>query len=189
MVVFDDPIACHFGETILPMNLTLADVFGCTGKEFIANNIAAEDTVGRILYTLPVRWPTDMELVSTAATAVAIRYYKLDAGKAKVAFSFAATNATDPGNAYYDYSQNSNITMRKAHAAHYVGRAGKRRWRGLEDPFFGNAGLTQKCGRNLADLYEKAFDELGKNISPRYGLNAAGRHAYNSDGGAWNEAA
>ena len=29
MVVFDDPIACHYGETILPMNLTLADVFGC----------------------------------------------------------------------------------------------------------------------------------------------------------------
>jgi len=165
MVVFDDPIACHFGETILPMNLTLADVFGCTGKEFIANNIAAEDTVGRILYTLPVRWPTDMELVSTAATAVAIRYYKLDAGKAKVAFSFAATNATDPGNAYYDYSQEFKYhNAESARCGIMSAELAKGGWRGLEDPFFGNAGLITKKmpAGTLPDLYEKAFDELGK---------------------------
>lgn len=165
MVVLGDPIASHFGETILPMNLTLVDVFGCNGKEFIANNIAAEDTIGRILYTLPVRWPTDMELGSSAAAAIAIRYYKLDAEKAKVAFSYAATNATDPGNAYYDYCQEFKYhNAESARCGIMAAELAKGGWRGLEDPFFGNAGLIAKklpMG-SLPDLYEKAFDQLGE---------------------------
>ncbi|MCI8895120.1 MAG: MmgE/PrpD family protein [Lachnospiraceae bacterium] len=165
MVVFDDPIACHYGETILPMNLTLADVFGCRGKEFIANNIAAEDTVGRILYTLPVRWPTDMELGSSAAAAIAIRYYDFDVSQAKTAFSYGATNATDPGNSYYDYCQEFKLhNAESARCGILAAELAKGGWRGLEDPFFGNAGLiSRKVGWGcLPDLYEKAFEDLGK---------------------------
>lgn len=165
MVVFGEPIASHYGETILPMNLTLADVFGCTGKEFVANNIAAEDTVGRILYTLPVRWPTDMELGSTAAAAIAIRYYGLDEAQARVAFSFAATNATDPGNSYYDYCQEFKYhNAESARCGIMAAELAKGGWRGLEDPFFGNGGrIAMKVPRGqLPDLYERAFDRLGE---------------------------
>lgn len=143
----------------------MADVYGCTGKEFIANNIAAEDTVGRVLYTLPVRWPTDMELGSSAAAAIAIRYYKLDAEKAKVAFSYAATNATNPGNSYYDYCQEFKYhNAESARCGIMSAELAKGGWRGLEDPFFGNDGLIAKkvpMG-SLPDLYEKTFDMLGE---------------------------
>ena len=165
MVVFDDPIASHYGETILPMNLTLADVYGASGEEFIANNIAAEDTVGRILYTLPVRWPTDMELGSTAAAAIAARYYDLDVSQAVAAFSYAATNATDPGNSYYDYCQEFKYhNAESARCGIMAAELAKGGWRGLKDPFFGNAGLIAKKVPygTLPDLYEKAFERLGE---------------------------
>ena len=75
--VLGDRIASHCGETLIPMGLTLADVYPTSGREFIANNIAAEDLTARILYTLPMRWPTDMLMVSSAAAALASRYYKI----------------------------------------------------------------------------------------------------------------
>ena len=165
MVVFGDPIASHYGETILPMNMTLADTFGCTGKEFVANNIAAEDTVGRVLYTLPMRWPTDMELGSSAAAAIAIRYYDMDVQQAKTAFSFAATNSTDPGNSYYDYCQEFKYhNAESARCGIMSCELAKGGWRGLEDPFFGNAGLIAKKVPfgEVPDLYEKTFEQLGQ---------------------------
>ena len=164
MVVFDDPIASHYGETILPMNLTLADVYGCSGKEFIAHNIAAEDTVGRILYTLPVRWPTDMELGSTAAAAIAARYFGLDPSQTMTAFSYAATNATDPGNSYYDYCQEFKYhNAESARCGIMAAQLALGGWRGLSDPFFGNAGLISRKvpDGELPQLYEKTFENLG----------------------------
>lgn len=165
MLVFDDPIASHYGETILPMNLTLADVYAPTGKDFITHNIAAEDTIARILYTLPVRWPTDMELGSSAAAAIAIRYYGFDAERAKVAFSYAATNATDPGNSYFDYCQEFKLhNAESARAGIMAAELAKGGWRGLEDPYFGNMGLISKKvpAGELPNLYEKAFYQLGE---------------------------
>ena len=165
MVVFNDPIASHYGETILPVNLTLADVHGVSGKEFVANNIAAEDMTGRLLYTLPVRFPTDMELGSTAACAIAVRYADIDADTAKTAFSYAAANATDPANAYYDYSQEFKYhNAESARMGIMAVELAKGGWRGFEDPYFGQDGLiTRKVpDGGLPSLYEKAFDELGK---------------------------
>ena len=165
MVVFEDAIPCHYGETILPTNLTLADVFGATGEEFIANNIAAENLAGRILYTLPVRFPTDMQLGSTGAAALAARYYKFDAAQAKTALSYAATNATDPANSYYDYCQEFKLhNAESARMGIIAAEVTKGGWRGLEDPYFGNMGLiSSKVDRGcLPDLYEKAFSDLGK---------------------------
>ncbi|MBE6968413.1 MAG: MmgE/PrpD family protein [Ruminococcaceae bacterium] len=163
--IFGEGIASHFGETMIPMSLTLADVFGVSGKDFITNQVVAEDTVARILYTLPDRWPTDMQLVSTAATAIAARYYKLDAAQAKVAFSYAATNATDPANSYYDYCQEFKLhngeSARMGILAAEIAKSGC--WNGLEDPYFGHWGLiSNKVPEGcLPDLYEKAFDGLG----------------------------
>ncbi len=165
MVVHGDPIASHYGETIIPMNLTLADTFGCTGKDFVAHNIAAEDTVGRILYTLPMRFPTDMELGSTAAAALAARHYKLDADQTKIALSYAATNATDPANSYFDYCQEFKLhNAESARCGIMAAEIAKSGWRGLEDPFFGNMGLiSRKVDRGcLPDLYENTFTDLGK---------------------------
>ena len=163
--VFGEAIASHYGETLIPLNLTLADVYGVSGKEFIANNIAAEDTVARLLYTLPIRWPLDMLLVSSAAAALASRYYKFDAKLAKTALSYAATNSTDPANAYFDYSQEFKLhnaeSARMGILACEVAKGG---WAGLEDPYFGHWGLiSQRVPEGeLPDLYEKAFDDLGK---------------------------
>jgi len=165
MVVFKDPIASHYGETILPVNLTMADMHGVSGKQFIANNIAAEDTVGRLLYTLPVRFPTDMELGSTAACAIALRYADVDEETAKTAFSYAAANATDPANAYYDYSQEFKYhNAESARMGVMAVELAKGGWRGFEDPYFGQDGLiTRKVADgSLPELYEKAFEELGE---------------------------
>ena len=166
MVVFGDPIASHYGETILPMNLTLADVYGVSGQTFIANNIAAEDTVGRLLYTLPVRFPTDMKLGSTAAAALAIRYEReMDAETAMAALSYAAVNSTDPGNAYYDYSQEFKYhNAESARMGIMAVALAKGGWRGMEDTFFGQDGLIsrQVPDGGLPERYEKAFDDLGK---------------------------
>ena len=163
--IFDEGIASHYGETMIPMNLTLADMYGVSGEEFITTNVAAEDTVARVLYTLPVRWPTDMQIVSSAAAAIAIRYYKLNAEQAKTAFSYAATNCTDPGNSYFDYCQEFKLhnaeSARMGILAAEVARGG---WKGLEDPFFGHWGLiTNKVPEGeLPDLYEGAFNGLGE---------------------------
>lgn len=166
MRIFDDPIASHYGETLIPMGLTLSDMYGTSGQEFITNNIAAEDTIARVLYTLPMRWPTDMQLVSSIAAALAARYYKLDAKKTKVALSYAATNATDPGNSYFDYCQEFKLhngeSARMGIMAAEIAKGG---WNGLEDPFFGHWGLiTSKLKEedDLPELYEKAFDKLGE---------------------------
>ncbi len=162
--IFGEAIPSHYGETLIPMGLTLADMQGSSGKEFITNNIASEDTIARVLYTLPVRWPTDMQLVSSIAAALAARYYKLDAEKAKVALSYAATNATDPANSYYDYCQEFKLhNGESARMGIIAAEMAKGGWRGLEDPFFGHWGLiTSKVNDGeLPDLYEKAFDKLG----------------------------
>lgn len=164
-VIFGEAIASHFGETLIPMGLTLADMNGTPGKDFIANNIAAEDTIARILYTLPVRWPTDMQLVSSIAAALASRYYKLDAEKTKVALSYAATNATDPGNSYYDYCQEFKLhNGESARMGIMAAEMAKGGWNGLEDPFFGHWGLITSKVKDggLPELYEKAFDKLGE---------------------------
>jgi 2-methylcitrate dehydratase PrpD len=106
-----------------------------------------------------------MQLVSSIAAALAARYYKLDAEKTKVALSYAATNATDPGNSYYDYCQEFKLhngeSARMGIIAAEMARGG---WNGLEDPYFGHWGLiTSKVGDGgLPGLYEKAFDALGE---------------------------
>lgn len=163
--VGEEHIASHCGETLFPLGLTLADVYGVSGRDFAVRHIAAEDLTARILYTLPVRWPLDMLLVSTAAAALASRYYGFDGPQMKTALSFAAVNCTDPANAYYDYSQEFKYhnaeSARMGVMAAELTRGG---WRGLEDPYFGHWGLVarQTGDGGLPPLYARAFDGLGR---------------------------
>lgn len=162
--VHGERMASHIGETLIPLGLTLADMNGTDGESFITNNIVAEDFTGRILYTFPVRWPADMELVSTAATVLASRYYGLDAAHTKTALSYAATNATDPANSYYDYSQEFKYhNGESARCAIMSCELAKGGWTGLEDPFFGHWGLVVKrTNGQLPPLLEYAVKDLGK---------------------------
>ena len=162
--VHDERMASHLGETLIPLGLTLADMNGTDGASFITNNIVAEDFAGRILYTFPVRWPADMELVSSGATVLASRYYGLDAAQTKAALSYAATNATDPANAYYDYSQEFKYhNGESARCAIMSCELAKGGWSGLADPFFGHWGLVVKrTNGELPPLYESATKDLGK---------------------------
>ena len=164
----NDRIASHCGETLIPMGLTLAAAQKTTGKQFIANNIAAEDLTARVLYTLPVRWPTDMLMVSSAAAALGSRYYGLDEEQTKAALSYGALNSTNPGNSYYDYSQDFKYHNGAcAQAGIMACEMAKGGWRGLEDPFYGHWGLIsmqlpKNDGSILPDLYDAAFDDVGK---------------------------
>ena len=164
--VHGDRIASHFGETVIPTNLTFADMQGTSGKEFITRNIAAEDTIGRILYTLPNRWPTDMLLGAPIAAALLARIYGFDARQAKAAMSYAATNNSDPGNAYFDYSQEFKLfNGESARVGMMACEVVKHGWNGLADPFFGHWGIISKQlkpGETVPALYEKAFEGLGE---------------------------
>jgi len=164
MHVLGDRIASHLGETLIPLGLTLADMYGTSGKDFITNNVAAEDLTGRILYTFVNRWPFDMLLVSTAAAAMASRYYGLNAERTKAALSFAATNSTDPANSYYDYSQEFKYhNGESARCGIMSAELAKGGWRGLVDPYFGHWGLAVRdTGGELPPNYEKAIQDLGK---------------------------
>ena len=160
-----DHMPSHMGETIIPLSLTLADTLHTSGKDLITNVVASEDAMARLLYVLPVRFPTDMQLVSSAAAAVAGRFYGFDAGQMKAALSYAATNATDPGDAYYDYSaefkfHNGASAQMGIMAAELV----KGGWTGLKDPYFGHAGLisTKVKDGTYPPLYEKMFEDLGQ---------------------------
>ena len=163
-----DHIASHCGETLIPMGLTLASVFPVSGKEFTAHNVASEDLIARLLYTLPDRWPVDMLLVATAAAALASRYYGLDAEQTRTALGYGAANASDPANAYFDYSQeykfhNGAAAFMGVMAAEFA-RGG---WRGYADPFYGHWGLIcmqlpTKDGSVMPALYEDAFEDLGQ---------------------------
>lgn len=164
--VLGERIASHCGETLIPMGLTLADVYPTSGSDFITNNVAAEDLTARILYTLPVRWPTDMLMVSSAAAALAARYYKLDAAQTKTALTYAACNATNPANSYYDYCQefkyHNGASAQMGIMACELAKGG---WSGWADPYFGHWGLVTmqiKDGAPLPALYEKAFEGLGQ---------------------------
>lgn len=155
----------HVGETLLPVNLTLADHFGVSGKEFITSNVASEDLAGRLLYSLKVRMPEDMLLITSAAAAVAGRYYHLDASQMKAALSYAATNATDPASAYYNYSEelylhNAVSAQTGIMCAEYV----KGGWRGFADPYFGRSALLSKKAEDgeYPEHYEEIFSDLGK---------------------------
>ena len=149
----NDKIASHAGETLIPMGLTLAAAQPTSGKQFIANNVAAEDVTARILYTLPVRWPTDMLMVSSAAAALASRYYKLNEEETKAALSYAALNSTDPANSYFDYCQDFKYhNGAGAQMGIMACELAKGGWRGLEDPYYGHWGLNDilgKPGENL----------------------------------------
>ena len=164
--VFGEAMPSHMSETVIPMGLTLADYFGTSGKDFIAYDIAAEDVTARLLYSLPDRFPTDMLLGSTAAAAVAGRYYGLNAAEMKSALSYAATNATDPANAYFDYSQEFKLHNGvSAETGIMAAEYAKGGWRGLQDPYYGHWGLITsrlKDGAELPALYEKCFEDLGK---------------------------
>ena len=164
--VHGDRIASHFGETVIPTNLTFADMACTTGEEFITRNVAAEDTIGRILYTLPNRWPTDMLLGAPIAAALIARIYGFNAAQAKAAMSYAATNNSDPGNAYFDYSQEYKLyNGESARVGMLACELVKNGWNGLVDPFFGHWGIISKQlkdGEALPALYAKAFDGLGE---------------------------
>lgn len=102
----------------------------------------------------------------TTAAALASRYYKLDAAKTKVALTYAATNATDPGNSYYDYCQefkyHNGASAQMGIMACELARGG---WQGFADPYFGHWSLVTmqvKDGKPLPALYEKAFEGLGQ---------------------------
>jgi 2-methylcitrate dehydratase PrpD len=161
--IHGERMASHIGETLIPLGLTLADMNRTDGGTFITNNVVAEDFTGRILYTFPVRWPADMELVSTAATVLASRYYGLDASQMKTALSYAATNATDPANSYYDYSQEFKYhNGESARCAIMACELAKGGWAGLEDPFFGHWGLVVKrTSGEIPPLYDNAIKDLG----------------------------
>ena len=164
--VFGEAMPSHMSETVIPLGLTLADYFGVSGKDFVANDIAAEDVTARLLYSLPDRFPTDMLLGSSAAAAVAGRYYGLNTAEMKSALSYAATNATDPANAYFDYSQEFKLHNGvSAETGILSAEYAKGGWRGLADPYYGHWGLIAsrlKDGAELPALYEKCFEDLGK---------------------------
>ena len=164
--VHGDRIASHYGESLIPINLTFADMQGTSGKDFITRNVAAEDTIARILYTLPNRWPTDMLLGAPICAALLSRIYGLDAEQTKAALSYAATNNSDPGNAYFDYSQEFKLfNAESARVGMLSCELAKNGWRGLTDPFFGHWGIISKQlknGETLPALYEKAFEGLGE---------------------------
>ncbi len=162
--VHGERMASHIGETLIPLGLTLADINKTNGELFITNNIVAEDFAGRILYTFPVRWPADMELVSTAATVLTSRYYELNAVQTKAALSYAATNATDPANSYYDYSQEFKYhNGESARCAIMACELAKGGWTGLEDPFFGHWGLVVKrTNGEMPPLLDHAIKDLGR---------------------------
>jgi len=158
-------IASHCSETLIPMGLTLAATRKVSGKEFIVNDIASEDLISRILFSLPVRWPTDMLLVSSAAAALASRYYGFNGAMMKKALSFAAANCTDPGNAYYDYSQEFKYhNAESARMGIMAVELAKGGWNGSLDPFFGHWGLVSKQvhGGGFPVNYEGCFNNLGK---------------------------
>lgn len=164
MRIFDERIASHMGETLIPLGLTLADMYGTSGKDFITNNVAAEDVVGRVLYTFVKRFPFDMLLVATGAAAQVSKYYGLNAAQTKAALSYAVTNCTDPGNSYNDYSQefkyHNGESARCGIMAAELAKAG---WAGLKDPFFGNMGLAIKDTKGeIPPNYKKAVQSLGK---------------------------
>ena len=163
--VHGDAMPSHMGETLIPLSLTLADAMKTDGQAFITNVVASEDMMGRLLYVLPVRFPTDMQLISSAAAAVCSRYYGFDAAQMKAALGFAATNATDPGDSYFDYSEefkyhNGASAQMGIMAAEMV----KGGWKGLEDPYFGRMGLisTKVKDGQYPELYEKMFEDLGE---------------------------
>lgn len=163
--IFGEAIPSHMSETLIPLSLTLGDAFGTSGKQLITNNIAAEDFTARLLYSLPNRWPTDMLLGSSAAAALAGRYYGLNAEQMKSALSYAATNATDPANSYYDYSQEFKLHNGvSAETGIMSAEYAKGGWRGLKDPYHGHWGLISNRveGGALPPLYEKCFEDLGK---------------------------
>ena len=164
--VHGDKIASHYGESVIPMNLTFADMEKTSGRDFITRNVAAEDTIGRILYTLPQRWPVDMLLGSSICAALCARIYGFDAQQAKDAFGYAVTNNSDPGNAYFDYSQEFKLYNGEcARVGMLACEVVKHGWRGLADPFFGHWGVISKQlkeGQELPALYEKAFEGLGE---------------------------
>lgn len=163
--VHGDRIASHFGESLIPTNLTFADMQGVSGEDFITRNIAAEDTIARILYTLPERWPVDMLLGSSACAALCARIYGFDADQARAAMSYAATNNSDPGNAYFDYSQEFKFYNGEcARVGMMSCEVVKHGWRGIEDAFFGHWGIISnqlKDGSRMPALYEKTFEYLG----------------------------
>lgn len=163
MHIFGERIPSHMGETLIPLGLTLADMYGTSGKDFITNNVAAEDVVGRILYTFVKRFPFDMLLVATGAAAQVSKYYNLDTKQTKAALSYAVTNCTDPGNSYFDYSQefkyHNGESARSGIMAAELAKAG---WAGLTDPFYGNWGLAVKDTNGaMPPNYEKAVEGLG----------------------------
>ena len=163
--IFGEAIPSHMSETMIPLSLTLGDTFGVSGAQLITNDIVAEDFTARLLYSLPNRWPTDMLLGSSAAAALAGRYYGLDAQQMKSALSYAATNATDPANSYYDYCQEFKLHNGvSAETGIMSAEYAKGGWRGLEDPYFGHWGLISNHVKDgqLPPLYEKCFEDLGK---------------------------
>jgi 2-methylcitrate dehydratase PrpD len=162
--VHGERMPSHIGETLIPLGLTLADMNGTDGESFITNNIVAEDFTGRILYTFPVRWPADMELVSTAATVLTSRYYGLDTSHMKAAVSYAATNATDPANSYYDYSHEFKYhNGESARCAIMSCELAKGGWAGLGDPLFGHWGMVLKrTNGQMPALLNYAVKDLGK---------------------------
>lgn len=163
--IFGEAIPSHMSETMIPLSLTLGDVFGVSGRQLITNDVAAEDFAARLLYSLPKRWPTDMLLISSAAAALAGRYYGLNAEEMKAALSYAATNATDPANAYFDYSQEFKLHNGvSAQTGILSAEYAKGGWRGLKDPYFGHWGLISNHVQDgeLPPLYEKCFEDLGK---------------------------
>ncbi|MBR3400914.1 MAG: MmgE/PrpD family protein [Parasporobacterium sp.] len=164
--LFDTRFASHCGETLIPMGLTLADVRHTGGKEFIANNIAAEDMTARLLYTLPIPMYIDMHLVSTAASVLASKYYNLDPKQMRYAVGFAVTNSTRPAHAYFDKSQefmfHNGESARMGIMAAKLAQLG---WKGPDDAYFADMGFVRnqmKEENTLPDLYLKCFDELGE---------------------------
>ena len=161
--IFGEALPSHVGETLIPLNLTLADAYGVSGADFIAHNVAAEDMTARLLYSLRRRWPYDMLLVSSAAAALTSRYYGLDAAQTKAALSYAATNSTDPANAYHDYSHEFKYhNGESARCGIMSCELAKGGWSGLSDPYFGHWGLAVRNDNDeLSPNYEKCIEGLG----------------------------
>jgi len=146
------------------LGLTLADKHGTSGKDFVANNVAAEDLTGRILYTFVARFPYDALMSTTAAGALASKYYGFNAERTKAALSFAAINSTEPYGVFYEYSQGFKLQNGESARCGIMScELAKAGWRGLSDPYFGSSGLALKsAGGKLPPNYESAVRDIGK---------------------------
>lgn len=160
-------VASHNSGTTIPLTLTMSDVYGLNGKEFLTSMIIGDDVTARILvaggWDFALGWDGTMTLPIFGSVAIAGRIMGLSVEQIKNAFGISVNMVAGAVQSLWDAATTFKLGQgTSARNGIFAAELAQQGWVGLDDALLGGKAYYFLYGKGKPDQPEVLTQYLGK---------------------------